>query len=182
MKTFGIASRQYAWFASAVLFLLTAGPVGAAGPKGANLVDTALAVNSDGPFAGAFDTLIAAVLAADAAVVETLAGNGQHTVFAPTDTAFEALGITPENLDDLLADGTLTVDSLTHILLYHVTHGRRYSGEVLASENIRILNGEFVQQGGGVLTDNEGGLATIIVVDVAAANGVIHAIDAVLIP
>ncbi|MGD2113308.1 MAG: fasciclin domain-containing protein [Gammaproteobacteria bacterium] len=174
--------KRYAWFFVLAALALGGNAALAAGPKGENLVDVAVAVNSDGAFAGAFDTLIAAVLAADSAVVQTLTGNGQHTVFAPTDTAFEMLGITAENLRDLLDDGTLTVDGLTQILLYHVAHGRRTSGDVLASEKIRMLNGGFVQQAGGVLTDNQGGMSNIIVTDVPAANGVIHAINAVLLP
>lgn len=166
----------------AMLMMGTTHATLAAGPKGDNLVDVAVAINSEGPYAGAFDTLIAAALAADPAVVQTLTGNGQHTVFAPTDMAFEMLGITADNLDALLADGTLTVELLTQVLLYHVAHGRRYSEDVLASDKIRMLNKRFVQQSGGVLTDNQGGMSTIIVTDVPAANGVIHAIDAVLIP
>jgi len=59
----------------------------AAGPKGPSLVDVAIAVNASGPYAGAFDTLITAVLAANPAVLKTLSGNGQHTVFAPTSEA-----------------------------------------------------------------------------------------------
>lgn len=182
MVTFKKFGKQCAGLFAAALFVLSGNTALAAGPKGPNLVDVAVAVNSEGSFAGQFDTLIAAVLAADPAVVETLTGNGQHTVFAPTDAAFEALGITADNLDDLLADGTLTVEVITEILLYHVAHGRRFAEDVLASEQIRMLNKSFVQQAGGVLTDNQGGMATIIVTDVPAANGVIHAINAVLIP
>ena len=64
------------------------GPQG--GPnKGPTIVDVAIGINSEGPYKGMFDILIAAVLAADPAVVETLDGRGQHTVFAPTDAAFE---------------------------------------------------------------------------------------------
>jgi uncharacterized surface protein with fasciclin (FAS1) repeats len=174
--------KHFAWLLFAAIFAFGAVPAIAAGPKGDNLVDVAVAVNSEGPFAGQFDTLIAAVLAADPAVVKTLTGNGQHTVFAPTDTAFGMLGITEENLDDLLANGTLTVEALTDILLYHVAHGRRDSGDVLASEKIRMLNRGFVQQAGGVLTDNQGNMSNIIVTDVPAANGIIHAINGVLLP
>jgi uncharacterized surface protein with fasciclin (FAS1) repeats len=174
--------KHCAWLLTTAIFAFGAGQAVAAGPKGDNLVDVAIAVNSEGPFAGEFDTLIAAVLAADPAVVQTLTGNGQHTVFAPTDTAFGMLGITDENLDDLLADGTLTVEGLTNILLYHVAHGRRDSGDVLASEKIRMLNRGFVQQAGGVLTDNQGNMSNIIVTDVPAANGIIHAINGVLLP
>ena len=182
MTTFNALRKHCKWLFLVALFSLGSNVALAAGPKGPNLVDVALEVNGEGPYAGAFDTLIAAVLAADPAVVQTLTGNGQHTVFAPTDSAFLMLGITADNLDELLADGTLTVEGLTDILLYHVAHGRRYSGDVLESEKIRMLNGSFVQQAGGVLTDNQGGMSNIIVTDVPAANGIIHAINAVLIP
>jgi uncharacterized surface protein with fasciclin (FAS1) repeats len=147
-----------------------------AAPKGPTIVDVAIAVNSEGPFAGSFDTLIAAVLAADPVVYETLTGNGQFTVFAPTDDAFAALGFDENNI------GTLPQDALTDILLYHVARGRRYAGDVVASSRIRTLYKSFLLQDGGVLTDNLGRDATIIVTDVEAANGVIHAIDAVVLP
>lgn len=182
MATFNTLTQHCKRLFLITLFAFGGNVVMAAGPKGPNLVDVAVAVNSEGPYAGEFDTLIAAVLAADPAVVQTLTGNGQHTVFAPTDSAFLMLGITAENLDGLLADGVLTVEGLTEILLYHVAHGRRLSGSVLESMQIRMLNRGFVQQAGGVLTDNQGGMSTIIVPDVPAANGVIHAIDAVLLP
>ncbi len=151
-------------------------PAVQAAPKGPTLVETAIAVNSSGPFAGQFDTLIAAVLAADPAVLATLSGNGQFTVFAPTDDAFAAMGLDENNI------GTVDQDFLTDVLLYHVARGRRYSGDVLDSERIRTLNRGFLLQDGGVLTDNLDRDATIIVTDVEAANGVIHAIDAVVLP
>jgi uncharacterized surface protein with fasciclin (FAS1) repeats len=163
----------------ALLLAVSAVPV-AAGPKGPTIVDVAIAINSEGPFAGQFDTLIAAVLAADEAVLETLTGNGQHTVFAPTDAAFEDLGLTPDNIGTALPK-----DVLTQILLYHVAPGRRYAADVLDSSRIRTLyKGKmgFLSQSGGVLTDNLGRDANIIVTDVPAANGVIHAIDAVVLP
>lgn len=151
-------------------------PAAQAAPKGPTLVDVAIAVNSSGPFAGQFDTLIAAVLAADPAVVATLSGNGQFTVFAPTDDAFAALGLTPANI------GTLDQGFLTNVLLYHVARGSRYADDVVASDRIRTLQRGFLFQNGGVLTDNLGRTANIIVTDVPAANGVIHAIDAVVLP
>jgi uncharacterized surface protein with fasciclin (FAS1) repeats len=147
-----------------------------AAPPGPNLVEVAIAANSEGPFAGEFDTLIAAVLAADPAVLATLSGNGQFTVFAPTDAAFADLGITPANV------GTLDQGALMQILLYHVARGRRDSGDVLGSSRIRTLQGGFLMQSGGTLTDNLGREADIIATDVAAANGYIHAIDAVVLP
>jgi len=147
-----------------------------AAPPGPTIVDVAIAVNSEGPFAGQFDTLIAAILAADPAVLKTLSGNGQFTVFAPTDAAFLALGLDETNIGDL------DQGFLTDVLLYHVARGRRYAEDVVASSRIRMLKGGFLLQDGGVLTDNLGGPATIIVTDVEAANGIIHVIDAVVLP
>lgn len=147
-----------------------------AAPPGPTLVEKAIEVNSSGPFAGQFDTLIAAVLAADPAVAATLSGNGQFTVFAPTDAAFEKLGFTPSNI------GTLDQGLLTQILLYHVTYGRRDSGDILSSSRIRTLQGAFLRQSGGRLIDNQGREAGFIVTDVPAGNGLIHAIDIVVLP
>jgi uncharacterized surface protein with fasciclin (FAS1) repeats len=149
----------------------------AAAPPGPTIVDVAIAVNSEGAFAGQFDTLIAAVLAADPAVLTTLSGDGQFTVFAPTDDAFAKLGLTPANVGTALDQATLT-----SILLYHVAPGRRSSGQVLRAKRINTLNGGFLRQKDGVLTDNQGRTATIIVTDVAAGNGIIHAIDTVVLP
>ncbi len=162
-----------------VLLLVAAAaiaPAALAAPKGPTVVDVAIAVNSSGPFAGQFDTLIAAVLAADPAVLSTLTGNGQFTVFAPTDDAFAALGLNENNVGDL------PTDFLTDVLLYHVARGRRSSDDVLASTRIRTLNRGFLFQDGGILTDNLGREANIIVTDVKAANGIIHVIDAVVLP
>lgn len=159
-----------------VALVLAFGTPALAAPPGPTIVDTAIAVNSEGPFAGQFDTLIAAVLAADPAVLDTLSGNGQFTVFAPTDDAFEALGLNAGNI------GTLDQAVLTDILLYHVSQGRRTAKSVVPSKRIRMLAGGFLYQASGVLTDNLGREANIIVTDVFAANGVIHAIDAVVLP
>jgi uncharacterized surface protein with fasciclin (FAS1) repeats len=148
-----------------------------AAPPGPTIVDVAIAVNGEGAFAGAFDTLIAAVLAADPAVLSTLSGNGQFTVFAPTDDAFEALGLNATNIGTALSQ-----EDLTNILLYHVARGRRDSGDVLGSDRIRTLYKGFLFQDGGVLTDNLDQNANIIVTDVPAANGIIHVIDAVVLP
>ncbi len=141
-----------------------------------NLLDLAIQLNSEGDFAGVFDTLIAAVLAADPSIAEALAGDSQLTVFAPTDDAFAAIDLTPENVGDL------GQAFLTDVLLYHVTAGRSLAADVLAAEQIEMLAGGNLGQDGGVLTDNLGRKATIIVTDVEASNGVIHAIDAVVLP
>jgi uncharacterized surface protein with fasciclin (FAS1) repeats len=160
-------------FPSVLVLVVALGAVPSfAAPPGPTLVDVASAVNSSGPFAEQFDTLIAAVLAADPVVLATLTGNGQFTVFAPTDDAFVALGLTPDNVGDV------PQDALTNILLYHVARGRRYAADVLASDRIRTVQGGFVMQDGGVLN----GYSSIVVTDVEAANGVVHAIDAVLLP
>lgn len=163
--------------ALAVAFIFAfAGSTEAKGPKGSSLVDVAISVNSEGPYAGQFDTLIAAVLAADPAVLATLDGNGQHTVFAPVDDAFLALGLDENNIGDL------PQDALTQILLYHVANGRRDAQDVVSSDRIRTLQGGFLQVSGTVLTDNLDRQANIIVTDVPAANGLIHAINAVVLP
>lgn len=166
--------------AAAVLvsFGLAAGHQAEANPKptGNTLVDVAIAVNASGPFAGQFDTLITAVLAADEAVLKRLSAKRQSTVFAPTDGAFAALGLDPSNI------GSLDQDVLTQILLYHVVNGRRDSNDVIGSTQLRTLQGGFLQQSTGILTDNLDRTATIIVTDVPASNGIIHAIDAVVLP
>jgi transforming growth factor-beta-induced protein len=120
-----------------------------------------------------FETLVTALQAAE--LVETLAGEGPFTVFAPTNAAFEAL---PEGtLDALLAD----IPALTDILLYHVV-----SGEVLAQDVVNLSEAETVlgqnvsirvEDGKVFINDSE-----VIFTDIVAENGVIHVIDAVLIP
>lgn len=169
--------KFFALLVVAVLTIVSMGPAAyAARPMTTTLVDVAISVNTEGPYAGSFDTLIAAVLAADPAVLKTLSGKGQFTVFAPTDAAFEALGLTPENIGDF------DKDALTQILLYHVAKGRRDAEAVVDSSRIRTLQGGFLMQSGGVLTDKLGREANIIVTDVPADNGLIHVIDAVVLP
>ena len=144
-----------------------------------SLLQLALSVNTEGEFAGAFDTLVAAVLAADPAVVATLSGQGQHTVFAPTDDAFSHLGLDDTNIGDL------PTELLTEILLYHVVHGRLDAADVISSNKLNtLLRGKkgFIMQDSGVLTDNLDRAANIIVTDLMAANGIIHAIDEVILP
>lgn len=163
---------------SSLVLALTLGlavPQAQAAPKGPTVVDVAVMINTSGPYAGQFDTLIAAVVATPA-VLMTLGGNGQFTVFAPTDDAFALLGLDENNVGDLDSG------ALTDILTYHVTRGRRDSTDVVSSSRLRTLYKDFLAQSGGVLTDNLGRDANIIVTDVMAANGIIHAIDAVVLP
>jgi transforming growth factor-beta-induced protein len=134
------------------------------------IVDVALAVNAE---SGEFSTLIAAVVAAD--LVGALSAVGQRTVFAPTDAAFAELGLDAGNI------GTLPKAALTNILLYHVAPGRRLAADVVSSNRIRMSNGGFttirLQAGEALINDSR-----IVLTDVEAANGVIHVIDAVLLP
>lgn len=145
-------------------------------PLAPSIVDTVIELNGKGPFAGQFDTLIAAILAADPLILETLSGAGEFTVFGPTDEAFAALDLTPENVGDL------GQNFLTDVLLYHVALGRLLAADVLAADQIEMLQGGSLMQDGGVLTDNLGRQANITATDVETSNGVIHVIDAVVLP
>jgi uncharacterized surface protein with fasciclin (FAS1) repeats len=133
--------------------------------------DTIVGVASDNPD---FSTLVAAVQAAD--LVDTLNGEGPFTVFAPTNEAFEALpaGV----LDALLLEENK--DVLEDILTYHVVDGEVLSTDITAGP-VATLQGaevEITTDDGGVQVDG----ATVVQADVQASNGVIHVIDAVLIP
>ena len=124
--------------------------------------------------AGSFNTLVAAVTAADLA--ETLSGEGPFTVFAPTDEAFAAL---PAGLVDalLLPENK---DALVAVLTYHVLGAEVPSSDV-ATGSVETLQGEeieLVASDDGVTVNG----ANVIAVDVEASNGVIHVIDAVLVP
>ena len=124
--------------------------------------------------AGNFTTLLAAVEAAG--LTETLAGPGFFTVFAPTDEAFAAL---PDGtVEALLAD----IETLTAILLYHVVDGTIYAEEVVTVESLTTLQGEDITievTSDGVVLN---GTVLIVTTDIVANNGIIHVIDAVLLP
>ena len=130
------------------------------------IVDVAVA-------AGSFGTLVAAVQAAE--LVETLQSPGPFTVLAPTDDAFAAL---PEGLVEclLLPENQ---EALGAILTYHVISGAVMSGD-LTDGDVPTVQGEnvTVELTDGVAFNN----ATVVQADVTASNGVIHAIDAVLVP
>lgn len=132
-----------------------------------DIVDTAVE-------AGSFTTLVAAVEAAG--LVETLKGEGPFTVFAPTDEAFAALPegtvenlLKPENKDQLVA-----------ILTYHVVPGKVMSGDLSNGMTATTV------QGADVTIMTEGGVkvndANVVTPDIEASNGVIHVIDAVIMP
>lgn len=122
--------------------------------------------------AGSFNTLLTALDAAD--LTATLEGDGPFTVFAPTDAAFAAL---PEGvLDGLLADK----EKLKEVLTFHVVSGAYSSKDIAAKTSLTSL------QGGELTIDTTDGIkvngATVEQADVAAGNGKIHVINAVLMP
>ncbi len=137
-----------------------------AGSAKQDIVDTAVA-------AGSFKTLATALEAAD--LVETLKGKGPFTVFAPTDEAFAKLPA--GTVEALLKDTT----KLRAILTYHVVPGRVIAAEVTKLGSAKTVNGQSLAirvQDGTVMVDN----AKVITTDIAASNGVIHVIDAVMLP
>lgn len=132
-----------------------------------DIVDTAVG-------AGSFETLVAAVQAAE--LVDTLKGEGPFTVFAPTDEAFAALPegtveslLKPENKDQLVA-----------VLTYHVVPGKVMSGDL--SDDMKAAT----VQGGDVTIDLDNGVmvndASVVQADIETTNGVIHVIDKVILP
>jgi uncharacterized surface protein with fasciclin (FAS1) repeats len=138
-----------------------------AGSMSKDIVDTAVE-------AGSFTTLVAAVQAAG--LVDTLKGEGPFTVFAPTDEAFAALPA--GTVDDLLKPEN--IDQLTAILTYHVVPGK-----VMSTDLTNNMMAPTVQ-GGDLTIMTEGGVtvngATVTTADIETSNGVIHVIDAVIIP
>ncbi|MEZ8611335.1 fasciclin domain-containing protein [Vibrio sp. 10N.222.51.C8] len=124
---------------------------------------------------GSFNTLVAAVKAAG--LVETLKGGGPFTVFAPTDEAFAAL---PEGTVDMLLKPE-NKDKLIAVLTYHVVPGKIMASEVMKLDSAVTVQGEAVMVGidhGNVMINK----AQVVMADVEASNGVIHVIDAVLLP
>ncbi len=131
----------------------------------ADIVDTAKS-------AGSFNTLVTAVQAAG--LVDTLKGPGPFTVFAPTDEAFAK--IPKAKLDALLKDKA----ALTKVLTYHVVPGKVMAADVKPGD-VKTVEGSSIKvtaKSGNVMVDK----AKVIKTDVAADNGVIHAIDSVIMP
>ena len=133
-----------------------------------DIVDTAVG-------AGDFKTLVAAVKAAG--LVETLKGPGPFTVFAPTDAAFAKLP--PGTVESLLEPGNK--DKLVAVLTYHVVPGKVMAADVVKLSEAPTVQGAKAKvkvENGGVMIDN----AKVVKTDIATSNGVIHVIDAVLLP
>jgi uncharacterized surface protein with fasciclin (FAS1) repeats len=147
------------WMIASVMSL------GALTAKAADIVDTAIA-------AGSFNTLVTAVQAAG--LVETLKGPGPFTVFAPTDAAFAK--IPQETLNGLLNDRA----ALTSVLTYHVVAGRVMAADVRAGQ-VPTVQGSSITvttSGGNVQVNG----ANVVQTDIVTSNGVIHVIDAVIMP
>jgi len=133
----------------------------------ADIVDTAIA--------GQFNTLVAAVKAAG--LVETLKGPGPFTVFAPTDEAFAKLPA--GTLESLLKPENKA--KLQGILTYHVVAGKVMAQDVVKLDSAKTVEGQSVSiksSNGGVMVDN----AHVTKADIMTSNGVIHVIDAVILP
>ncbi len=138
----------------------------AASAQSKDIVATAVA-------AGSFKTLATALQAAG--LVETLQGKGPFTVFAPTDEAFAK--IPKATLDALLKDKA----ALTKVLTYHVVAGKVEAKDVVKLSKAKSVEGSDIAvrvMGGKVMVDN----ANVVKTDIEASNGVIHVIDAVIMP
>ena len=130
-----------------------------------NIVETATA-------AGSFKTLLKAVQAAG--LVDTLSKGGPFTVFAPSDEAFAKLPA--GTLDGLLKDKK----KLTAVLTYHVVPGKIMAKDVMKLKKAKTVQGQeiTIDTKAGVKVDN----AKVVKTDIEATNGVIHIIDAVILP
>jgi uncharacterized surface protein with fasciclin (FAS1) repeats len=150
------------------LFTLALSMFAAAGHHGMkkDIVDTAVA-------AGDFNTLVTAVKAAG--LVETLKGEGPFTVFAPTDAAFAK--VPTDTLNALLADKA----ALANVLTYHVVAGKVMAADVVKLTSAVTVQGQAVSievKDGKVYIDG----TQVVTTDIEASNGVIHVIDAVILP
>ena len=155
-------------FYALTLAAMMAVPLTAARAETKDIVDTAAG-------AGKFNTLVAAVKAAG--LVDTLKGPGPFTVFAPTDEAFAKL---PKGtVEDLLKPQNKA--KLASILTYHVVPGKVISADIKGKKSdVKTV------QGGMLMVDATKDVmvndAKVVIADVAASNGVIHAIDTVVMP
>ncbi|MCL6260144.1 fasciclin domain-containing protein [Aquiflexum sp. TKW24L] len=120
-------------------------------------------------------TLVAAVTAAG--LVETLSGTGPFTIFAPTNAAFAALPA--GTVDNLLKPESK--DKLTSVLTYHVVSGNVMAADLSDGQVVKTLNGQDLKVSikDGKVTING---AAVTAADLAGSNGVIHVVDAVLLP
>jgi uncharacterized surface protein with fasciclin (FAS1) repeats len=153
---------------SLALIAVTAVVVPARAQQTRDIVDTAVA-------AGSFTTLAKALTAAD--LVTTLKGPGPFTVFAPTDEAFAKLP--PGTLDNLLNPENKAM--LRRVLTYHVIPGKVLTADVVKVSTVKAVSNDTlpIKVSGSTVRVDE---ARVVKTDIAATNGVIHVIDAVLLP
>jgi len=158
------ATGLLALFVGAALFPLSTARAADKGEK--DIVDTAVG-------AGSFKTLVEAVKKAD--LVDTLKGEGPFTVFAPTDEAFAK--IPKEDLNSLIKDK----GALTDVLTYHVVPGKVMAADVVKLDSAKTVEGTPLKIAvkNGKATVNG---VNVIKTDIVCSNGVIHVIDAVLLP
>ena len=129
--------------------------------------------------ASTLTTLVSAVQAAD--LVETLSGPGPFTVFAPTNTAFEA--VPSSALQSLMQPANKA--QLQGVLTFHVVPGRLSASDLRDGQRLTTVNGATLmvtKANGKVMVGNASGMATVTQANVYASNGVAHVIDAVLMP
>lgn len=170
--------RKVSLFLALLLaFAFVLAPSTARAEKPGDTIVEIAAGNSD------FSTLVYAVQ--KAGLVDTLNGNRNFTVFAPTNAAFDAAAaavLGPGATGRQLVDA-LDVPTLTNILLYHVSPGERFSPDVLSAERIRTMNKSFTFVNGTTIVGNNSSANLVVpFVDIDASNGVIHVIDFVLLP
>lgn len=124
-----------------------------------------------------FTELVGALGAASGDLVTVLSGDGPFTVFAPLNSAFEAISS---------VTATLTPDQLAKVLTYHVASGNVVSGQISNGTVVTTVNGESftINIAGSALTvtDANGNVANIVLTDVQATNGVVHVLDKVILP
>lgn len=157
---------------------------------GGNIVEIAIAANG---LLDVFNTVLAAAQCDyfDGAVVALLTGEDKVTLFAPTDDAFDAIGLDETNICETF-DGSEDAlggpDLLLTILAYHVTDGRRFSNSLFNGKNskpVEMLEGGYIWTTPDLLIhDNAGQEVGLVIpyININASNGVIHVIDTVLLP
>jgi uncharacterized surface protein with fasciclin (FAS1) repeats len=155
------------------LFLAVAAAPAFAGSCGSHAKEASNNIVETAVSAGTFNTLVAAVQAADLA--DTLAGEGPYTVFAPTDEAFAKLPA--GTIETLLANP----DQLREILLYHVVPGEVTASQVVKLDRATTAQGSdiAIKVADGAVMIND---ASVIATDIETSNGVIHVIDTVILP
>jgi uncharacterized surface protein with fasciclin (FAS1) repeats len=156
------------------ILALTVLLAGLASPALADTMQTQKNIVQTASDAGQFKTLVTAVKAAGLA--DTLSTGGPYTVFAPNDAAFDKLPA--GTVQSLVNDKP----KLTDILKYHVVQGKYTSADLAKMDSIKALDGKTLmikkQSDGSLMIDG----AKVIGADITTSNGVIHSIDAVMIP